>query len=384
MKRFVKSLLALALCGSLFASSSCAVLDGVLDAFGGKVEYSWSLAKLGEEVDFHTEAQKNYLAGDLDSISTYAKGTAELSRPKAIELSWEVTPKSESELTVKGYTLEIAADNDFSNCLRYTTQETSYEVYNLQIATDYYWRVTSEFSDGSKSVSPLEVFSTTTVGPRNMYVDGITNMRDIGGWEREDGSRVKQGMIYRCGRLNESSATSLVVEITEEGKRVMLEELGIQTEIDLRLVYNNEIGALTSSPLGEDVNYYSCPMEWNVNNILTSNIAMVKQVFEILADESNYPIIYHCNIGTDRTGLFAFLINGLLGVSEEDLYRDYLFSNFGNIGGSRSTSGIKNSYVATLKSGEGATLSEKIYNSLVKLGIPATDLDSVIELLSEN
>lgn len=384
MRKIIKNLLALALCGTVLTSSSCAVLDGILGAFGNKTQYTWSLTELGEEVDFHTEAQKNYLLGDVDNISAYAKGVAELSRPESVELSWKVTSTAETDLTVKEYTLEIAADNDFSDCWRYRTQETSYEVYNLQIATDYYWRVTSEFSDGTKSVSPLEVFSTTTIGPRNLYVDGITNVRDLGGWEREDGSRVKQGMIYRCGRLNESSASSPVVEITEEGKRVMLDELGIWTEIDLRLVKNNEIGSITSSPLGDSVNYYACPMEWNVSNILTNNVEMVKQVFAILSDEQNYPVIYHCNIGTDRTGLFAFLINGLMGVSEEDLYRDYLFSNFGNIGGSRSTSGIKNSYVATIKNSEGSSLSEKIYNCLVKLGVPSADLDSVIELLSED
>ncbi len=385
MKKIIKSLLAMAVCGTVLASSSCAVLDGILDAFGDKTtQYTWSLVELGEEVDFHTEAQRNYLLDGVDNISAYAKGVAELSRPESVELSWKVTSTAESELTVKEYTLEIAANNDFSDCWRYRTQETSYEVYNLQIATDYYWRVTSEFSDGSKSVSPLEVFSTTTIGPRNLYVDGITNVRDLGGWEREDGSRVKQGMIYRCGRLNESSASSPVVEITEEGKRVMLDELGIWTEIDLRLVSNNEIGSITSSPLGDFIYYYDCPMEWNVSNILTSNVEMVKKVFSILANEDNYPVIYHCNIGTDRTGLFAFLINGLMGVSEEDLYRDYLFSNFGNIGGSRSTSGIKNSYVATIKNSEGNSLSEKIYSCLVKLGVPADDLDSVIELLSED
>ncbi|MBO5328104.1 MAG: tyrosine-protein phosphatase, partial [Clostridia bacterium] len=123
---------------------------------------------------------------------------------------------------------------------------------------------------------------------------------------------------------------------------------------------------------------------WDVSNILTGNIEIVKNTFEILADESNYPLIYHCNIGTDRTGLFAYLINGLMGVSEEDLYRDYLFSNFGKINGSRSLSGIKNSYIATIKSYQGDNLSEKIYNCLVDLGIPSEHLDSVIEILTED
>lgn len=383
MRKLMKSVLALLLSGCVLMSASCAVLDGILGSFGGKTTYTWSLCKLGEKVDFHTEAQRAYLSDKVDDISAYANGTEELSRPQSIELSWEVTSNSTSKPMVTEYTLEIATNNEFTECLRYCTEETFYAVYNLQIATDYYWRVTSEFSDGTKSVSPVEFFSTTTTGPRNLYVDGITNVRDLGGWVREDGSRVKQGMIYRCGRLNKNSEKIPVIEISEEGKRVMLEELGIRTEIDLRLVDNNEVGGIVSSPLGETVNYYSCPMEWNVGNIFTKNVKMVKQVFEILADERNYPIIYHCSIGTDRTGMFAFLINGLLGVPEEDLYRDYLFSNFGNIGSARSTSGIKGSYVATMKKGEGETLSEQIYNRLVEFGIPAEYLDKVIALLSE-
>ena len=42
-------------------------------------------------------------------------------------------------------------------------------------------------------------------------------------------------------------------------------------------------------------------------------------------------LLLHCSIGTDRTGVICFLINALLGVSEEDLYKDYLFSMFGMI-----------------------------------------------------
>ena len=50
---------------------------------------------------------------------------------------------------------------------------------------------------------------------------------------------------------------------------------------------------------------------------------MLKDAFAIFGNKDNYPIVMHCSIGTDRTGMLAFLINSLLGVSEEDLYKDY-------------------------------------------------------------
>lgn len=365
------------LCG-LFLFCSC-----------GQPKYAWELGDLGYDVDFHTEAQKQYLAGDYTQINLYADATKELSRPEAVRLEWTATPEKENAPAVENYVVEISTKSDFSDSLIFNTKEEYLEVYNLYIATDYYWRVTAELEDGKKSTSNPSLFTTAEVAPRNIYVDGITNVRDLGGWETADGGRVKQGMIYRCGRLNTSISDGIVVtkvevEITEQGIDTMRNQLGIKSQIDLRRVDNNEVGFLDYSPLGDDVNYYSRPMDWNVSNILTDNPEMVKEIFAILADENNYPLIYHCNIGTDRTGLFAYLINGLMGVSEEDLYRDYLFSNFGKINSSRTLSGIQSSYIKTIKSYPGDTLSAQIKNCLVALGVPAEHVDSVIEIMSED
>ena len=68
----------------------------------------------------------------------------------------------------------------------------------------------------------------------------------------------------------------------------------------------------------------------------------LKGIFEVLADERNYPVYIHCNAGADRTGTVAFLINGLLGVSEADLIRDYELTSFSSVSGLRYRSEIKN------------------------------------------
>ncbi|MBE7088261.1 MAG: tyrosine-protein phosphatase [Clostridiales bacterium] len=366
---------------------SCGII--LFSACIEREHYSWTLNDLGDEVDFHTDTQREYLNDEnYENITAYAYGMHELSRPEAVRFEWKATELTANAPDIAEYELQISTDEYFSEYLSYSTEETYYDVYNLRIATEYYWRVEATLENGKSSLSSTSTFETVDVGPRNIYVDGVTNVRDIGGWETADGGRVKQGMIYRCGRLNTSNADGIevdevIVEITEKGIETMREELGICSEIDMRRTDNNEVGFLTYSPLGDDVNYYSCPMTWAVSNLLLENIEIVKQTFEILADESNYPIIYHCNIGTDRTGLYSYLINGLMGVSEEDLYRDYLFSNFGKINGSRNLSGIKYSYIATIKSYDGDTLSEKIYNCLVDRGVPSEHLDAVIEILTE-
>lgn len=350
------------------------------------VQCDWELADLGNNVSMHTLAQGMYMDGNYLDISKYAKGTAELSRPVPVKLSWSAQPQEQTSIT--GYTVEII---DFDNKyipLSFDTTETHIDVYNLCIDTQYLWRVTAHFADERQSVSPWNTFATEGIGPRNLYVDGITNVRDLGGWQTPNG-RVKQGLIYRCGRLNESETPLVNIEITHDGIDTMLNVLRIKSEIDLRMPnnHNTETGGITSSPLGDDVNYYNCPLEWDIvnGNYLTGNIQSVKYFFELASDIDNYPLIFHCNIGTDRTGMFAFLINGLLGVSEEDLYRDYLFSNFGKINSSRSLSNIQKNYLSTINNYDGDTLSERIENCLIQLvGVTQSQIDAIKNILLEN
>ncbi len=326
----------------------------------------------------HTELQDEFLIDNYNNIYRYAVGEEELSRPNPIELSWEEKKEGESHYIVK-----ISENDNFDNPIIVETNKLSTSIYNLKIGTKYYWRVDTTFENETYMNYSGE-FVTENVAPRNLYVDGITNVRDIGGWSIDRNHRVKQGLLYRSGRLNLSDSPAIIKEVTDEGEKVLLEDLKIKSEMDLRLVDNNEVGAITSSVLGDSVTYYSCPMEWNNNNLLLYNREMIKHIFsDILSKEENYPLIFHCNIGTDRTGIIAYMLNGLLGVEEEDLYYDYLFSNFGLIGGLRTISNIKNNYIVTIDSEKGNTLSEKIYNALLKIGVTNDEIETIKNIFVE-
>lgn len=325
------------------------------------------------EVSIHTEKQAKYLENSFDKLPLGVKGKKELSYPEAIEFEWKYNG-NKTENTE--YILNISENADMSNPITYTSATESVSVYNLKIATSYYWTVTT-----GNETSKIYEFTTDGTAPRNLYVDGITNVRDIGGWVTENGTRTNQGLLYRCSRLNNSQDNGCDVIITENGKSVMLNDLGIKTEIDLRRIENGETGGVTSSPLGETVNYISCPMDHS-GDVLNDNKEQILKVFSILADEENYPLIIHCSIGTDRTGMLSFMINALLGVPEEDLCKDYLFSNFADIGSKRTIDNLYDSaYYKTIKAADGDTLSEKTYNCLVNFGVPAEDLDAVISIL---
>lgn len=324
-------------------------------------------------INIHTKKQESYLNSSSSLTFLYTNGKKENSKPVSVEFLLSGNENAGGE-----YVLNISENSDMSDAVSYSSSSRSISVSNFKIDTTYYWTVTENGITGN-----IMQFKTEGECPRNMDVDGVTNVRDLGGWKTENGTRTKQGLIYRCGRLNESSASSVNIEITDKGIKTMRDKLEIKSEIDLRKVDDGETGQITSSPLGSDINYYSCPMEWR-GNTFDDNKEEILHVFSILSKPENYPIIFHCNIGTDRTGMISFLVNALLGVSEEDLYKDYLFSNLGAIGGTRKITGItKSGYYKAIMEADGNTLSEKTYNCLSDFGVPKTQLDSIIEILSE-
>ena len=341
------------------------------------------LTSYNEPLDFHTPDQLSYLLGDYEAISAYADGHSEISRPDPIRLSW-------TDTSVAGiYTVEMSERADFSNAFTFVVNETEVSVYNLKIATEYFWRVSTA------SHSAEGRFTTSDVGPRNIYIDGVTNVRDMGGRMTSYGKRMVQGLLYRGARLNTSDVNNdsyktppqvFIPEITDAGMDVFKNQLGIKTEIDIRLLNRN--GYPADKPAESTVpgtQYIRIPM--NGNSSISDNEIKIKEFMEVLSDKNNYPIYYHCNIGTDRTGMLSYLIGGLCGMSEEDLMKDYLFSNFGNIGEAKEPHNSKNTYVELLSENgpyEGATLRERIESYFISIGVSEATYTAVRDILLGN
>ncbi len=331
------------------------------------------------DVSCHTEDMTAYLKGDLGNVTKYATGTREISIPKQYVFNWDV--KKAKKYKIKSYTFILASGPALSQVIyqcEVDPKDHSVGIDHLYLQQIYYWGVIANLEDGTKYQSEVQEFLTSGAAPRFINVPGVTNCRDLGGWTIENSNnRVKQGMIYRTGRMNDNKKEK--VTIKPEGIEVLKNELGIKTEIDLR---RDEVR--TVSALGEEVNYINIPMSGNDVYRNPDNLKEeVKQVFKILADEKNYPLQIHCSVGTDRTGYICYLINGLLGVAEEDLYRDYLFSNFGKVDGMRKLEDITEGYTVMIKAEEGDRLSEKINNYLLKIGVTASEIESVRSILIE-
>ncbi len=319
-----------------------------------------SCSTTGVVFDIHQPVLEEYLSSPFETASVYAKGQKELSRPERIRIGWKDDGRDE-------YIFLLSTDEDFLSSRAYRTKTNSVALENLFIGKTYYWRVEGTASSGS--------FRVAGDAPRVIDIDGVTNVRDIGGWS--DG--IKQGMLYRSARLSENKTGESL--ITDEGRRTLVEELGIRTEVDLRDSKNNEYGSITASAAGDEVRYIHYPMK-SGGSYLILNIPSLPGLFEILGNEENYPLLFHCAIGTDRTGVVAFLVNGLLGVSEEDLYRDYLISNFALVKVMRTPNDITD-YIKYMDKYPGETLSERIEAFLLESGVASEDISSLRRIMTE-
>jgi len=345
--------------------------------------YNITLNELSSPVAIHTELQTNGIYDSMKNVTNYAKGNAEFSRPLNITLSFESNVSGNVTYIVK-----LSKNENMTDSKIYESTTKSISVTNLEIGTTYYWQV-SFTKDNQTCYSEISSFITENITPRNLNIDGVANVRDLGGITTMDGKVIKQGRFYRCGKFNENNSTT--IKITKAGIEEFVNNIGIKSEIDLRRFADGENGSITTSFLGESVTYYNCPMDYEGNNYLDEakyedNIASVKKAFEIFADEDNYPIAFHCSIGTDRTGIIAYLLEGLLGVSEANIIKDYLFSNFALINNSTRTANyLQKRHPRTLKNVSGSTFREKIYNYLHDtVGVSTEDLDKIIEMSLED
>lgn len=155
---------------------------------------------------------------------------------------------------------------------------------------------------------------------RTITMGGIHNVRDLGGYVTSYGVRTNQGLIYRGYYIDDGNPSSHGKNYTDEAEAVNQEVMKIGLEIDLQGA--SEAGNRTKSALqGAD---YKCKTLVSYDNFLKQDsYKNLPEVIHDLAHADEKHVYFHCWGGADRTGMLAFFLNAILGVSYTDLIEDF-------------------------------------------------------------
>lgn len=359
-------------------------------------------AYAGEVLDVRTKYVKKYLEAKTEKEQIYAL------QDYHVSIGWDTsTPIS---VWWKGngsdsYTVRLATDKEMKTAVSYTAERSdiNYAFENLIPGTTYYYDIS-----GTKKgdATPMDSFTVADTPVRWITAGGVSNMRDLGGWNTLDGKKVRYGLIYRGGMLNGYNNGP---KITETGRQVFVEQLNMRSEIDLRSDADNG-GQQGCAWTGGIYNRWSLSAYDSISKYsgryAATNMETLREIFAFLSNENSYPVYMHCNWGADRTGTLAYLINGLLGVSYEDLVRDFELTSFSPSGaryrsviqdGKFSATGImrndSKNYVAfgrmheifvTRYQAQGESLADAIEKYLLQeVGVTQTQIDGIKRIMLE-
>jgi protein-tyrosine phosphatase len=170
---------------------------------------------------------------------------------------------------------------------------------------------------------------------RLIELESSFNFRDLGGYPGAGGRTVRWRTLFRSDGLYRLTAADLT----------LLAGLRLRTVIDLRT--RDELDRLgrISWP-DDDLAFHHLPMmdvlppqdtyeqDWvdptrvarQYLAMLASGSTAITSAIDVLCDPASYPLVYHCFVGKDRTGILSAVVLSALGVGRDDIANDYALS----------------------------------------------------------
>ncbi len=164
---------------------------------------------------------------------------------------------------------------------------------------------------------------------RLLKLDSISNIRDLGGYETQDGKFTKSHKFLR----------SAVMSTISEQDLECIYNYGVRVVVDLRS--EDEIAKEPNKMNGyKDVVY----IHHNLMNMVDVNVVpdvdvsdmgdmyismakanqqQYKELFEIFHKYNDSCIVFNCSAGKDRTGTTAALLLDIAGCYRQDIIKDY-------------------------------------------------------------
>ena len=195
------------------------------------------------------------------------------------------------------------------------------------------------------------------------------NVRDLGGWAC-DGGTVKYGRLIRGGDPNASDIP------------VLVDQAGVMWELDLR--GSTEAGR-TESILGDGIGY-SVFDRYQTYSLTDTDLwrQIIRVAFDCVLH--SMPVFFHCAAGADRAATLACVLEGLLGVSQSDIDKDYELSCFYSGTGTDLQARRRNendwkTLINQILAFSGSTFRDKCVSFVASLGITADEINEFRRLM---
>ena len=352
------------------------------------------------------DPSKSYLdTGDVNGQNRTVNGQIPDRSDKnlGVDLEFDVKEGYEAD----EYKVLVSEKQDMSNAKEIKTSGNKVNINNLFVNTEYYWKVVagneeSEIGTFTTGDYPRWITCRSLTGEEDGR--GIYNVRDLGGYMTESGKRVKQGLVYRGGEITTMTSSGHYNTITEVAKKAFREDMGMVGGIELDLRGTSDItDGYKACGFAEngDIDYVMHAIK-SYEETFTKTRSEVAPIFEILKNADTKPVYFHCFGGADRTGTIGFLLNGLLGVSYEDLVIDFELTSYSSINNEHIRNhldGHQHQYdrwpalinqVKTDTTGgyawdDNALLKDNIENFLVKAcSVPQATIDTIRDIMLED
>jgi protein-tyrosine phosphatase len=172
---------------------------------------------------------------------------------------------------------------------------------------------------------------------------GAMNFRDLGGIPTANGHHVRHGLVYRSGELNTLTDTDLetlaplkisyIFDTRTDAERAAAPThwpvdppsiVPISVGFDAR---ENPAGSMKQLfAKGVDPANVTLAMQAATAKIAIDGAPAIGRILHSIA-QGETPAIIHCTAGKDRTGVITAVLLTILGVSNDQVYEDYLRSN---------------------------------------------------------
>lgn len=324
--------------------------------------------------DYMAHAARVYPNTDysVSVIVPYNSNTEKYGRklfwPQGKQVSWTTTASPDD---IKEVRISLSEKSNFAKAMTFNPDkesDTSFIIRNMLPNRLYYYKVEQFLYDGSHTLLTSGRFRT--VGQvRMIRVHNVSNVRDLGGWPTQYGVPVQYGRLFRSANLD---------KINAEGIHDFVDNLGVVAELDLR-----RESKLTASPMGDNIDYLLLPHGAYLSGITKRKDVYVTDMRWIIARlREGKNVDWHCAVGCDRCGTLSFLLEGLLGVSELDLCRDYELSTFMMPSkNKRERKSLEDMFPHIRSFGPDDDLAQCFYNYWRSLGLEKSELDYFMRVM---